>query len=209
MARKLPEKIEDWTPPWETRGVEFDADEAKELIFNLMTAEQKLKGEKSALTVAVTEAKSELATVQAQMADKPKDEAAKDQEISALRTKVTKLEADGRPDDRKLIDRYEVALEHGLSKRDARRLVGDTVEELEEDAAEFAERLGIGKESGEGGDGKPPAPPSRRPTPSSKLGNGRDRSNEAPALVTAEDILAGKGPSLADPNALTLAPLAR
>lgn len=51
--------------------------------------------------------------------------------------------------------RFEIALERGLTKSQARRLVGGTREELEADAEELIADLGL--------DGEGATPPSRRP----------------------------------------------
>lgn len=195
---KLPEKIEDWTPPWEKRGEDFDAETAKELIFTLMHSEQTLKAEKAASARSLADVQSKLTEAENRLAAKPQDEAAKDAEISTLRTKVSKLESEGRQEDQALIQRLEVAIEHGLTKRDARRLVGDTLEELEEDAAELAERLGVekgtaGGGSDDGGQRSSEQPPSRGVVPAGNVGNGRNRRQDAGPVLSPEDILEGKG----------------
>lgn len=58
--------------------------------------------------------------------------------------------------------RYEIALEKGLTKSQAKRLVGSTREELEADADELLADLGVTTEDPEDAEGEKPAP-SRRP----------------------------------------------
>lgn len=212
---KLPEKIEDWTPPWEKRGEDFDAEKAAELIFTLMHSEQTLKAEKAGVARQLADAQTKLTEAENRLAAKPQDEAAKDQEITTLRTKVQKLESEGRPEDKRRIDRLTVANNHGLTAKDAERLVGETLEELEEDAAEFAERLGIEKQDSTGS-GQPDGarqgagqqPPSRGVVPAGNVGNGRNRSKDTGPILSPEQLLSqdyGTGPV----GELQLAPLGR
>lgn len=69
------------------------------------------------------------------------------EKLSDLEKNLTTAQADA--------VRFEIALEKGLTKNQARRLVGSTRDELETDADELLADLGID------GDGEPP--PNRRP----------------------------------------------
>jgi hypothetical protein len=208
---KLPDKIDDWTPPWEKSGKTFDAEVAKGLIFVLMKSEQALKAARAALDAELVTVRGELGDATAKLSTKPVDNGEKDAELSTLRATVAKLTKDGRPEDQSLISRLRVASDHGLTAKDAERLVGDTEDELTEDAIELAERLGVGGGGNGNGDGeKPPAGPvSRSVIPAGNLANGRDRPGEAPRLVTAEEFIAGQAAMAPGTRGLTLAPLGR
>lgn len=185
---KIPEKYEDWTPPW-GEG-EFDEDKAKRLVYNALLGQQKAKDTSVELRTENDTLKTSLAAAEAKVGDKGKADSEKDTELAALRAENRKLTTEGRDEDKSLIQRLDIALDHGLTKRDARRLVGNTPEELEDDAKDFAERLGISKNDDDDGDKGGSRPPSRQPVPASQLGNGRDRGNgQNPELLTAADLV--------------------
>ncbi len=186
---KIPEKYEDWTPPWGED--EFDEDKAKRLVYNALLGQQKAKDTSVELRTENDTLKTSLAASEAKVGDKGKADSEKDTELAALRAENRKLTTEGRAEDKSLIQRLDIALDHGLTKRDARRLVGATPEELEDDAKDFAERLGISKnDDGDDGDKDGSKPPSRQPVPASQLGNGRDRGNgKGPELLTAADLV--------------------
>ena len=200
---KLPEKFEDWTPPW--GDGEFDADKAATLIFSSLKNVEKLKDEKASARTALTEAETKLSDAEAKLAAKPGEESAKDAKITELTQELTKLRNDGRPEDVSRITRLEVAIEHGLTAKDASRLVGETPEELAEDAAELAERLG-GKQNDQQEEQRGTPPPSNRPGVND-LGNGRQRVGGPPPILSVDEIRAQKTPT-GNPN-LELAQLGR
>lgn len=181
---KLPEKYEDWTAPW--GDGEIDPDKAGRLLFNALTNVEKLKVDKSDLRDKLSESETKVADLEAAATAKPGDEGAKDAQITELTRKVQKLEKDGRTQDQDLLRRYEAAMEHGLTAKDAKRLVGDSLDELLEDAAELAERLGTGKKDDEG-DGDGGTPPRRLPG-DGELGNGRRRRDEEPAVKSVDEL---------------------
>lgn len=187
---KLPDKVDDWTPPWK-KG-ELDEDKAAGLVFNL---EKNLEKEKEAKSVAkreLAEAQATVATLEAQASGKPKEDGDKDIKISELTAELAKLKKDGRPEDRLLVEKYEVALEvGGLSLRDAKRLVGDDRDELTEDAKDLATRLaGAEQKDGETGEDGSHGGPSNRPVPrAGDLGNGRKRVGEDPAVKSVDELL--------------------
>jgi polyhydroxyalkanoate synthesis regulator phasin len=192
---KLPEKVEDWTPPW--ADGEFDEDKAKGLIFNSFKNVEKLKAEKSTLTSEKAEAERKLADAEAKLSDKPKAEEAKDAEITRLKSELAKLE-NGRPEDLTLIEKYRVALEvGGLTLRDAERLVGVDHDELVEDARDLSERLGNSKGDGDDG-GSSRQPPRRQPEPITPKGNGSG-DDGTKTVVSVDDLIkqdAQAGPGL-------------
>lgn len=86
--------------------------------------------------------------------------------------------------------RLEIAAEKGLTKSQAARLQGSTIEELTSDADELIEQFGIGKKEekapakGEGKDGVQPERETRRPK--EKLQSGSSPESEKP--VSADDL---------------------
>lgn len=184
---RIPDKIDDWTPPW-SEG-EFDAEKAKTLVFNALRAEQKAKDERRTLAAEKAELETKLGEAEQQLAAKPEKESAKDAEISELRSRIQKLEKDGRPEDQGKIDRLELALEKGLTLSQSRRLVGSTREELEEDAEVLIADLGLDQKKD---DSPASQPPRRQPDPSGgarSLGNGRDRkSGDDDRILSVEEL---------------------
>lgn len=78
-------------------------------------------------------------------------------------------------------DRFEVAAAKGLSLAQARRLVGTTKEELEQDAAEMRAELGLDKVEGKKQSG--------RPKEDLKLGASNEESEEVDPKKLADSIL--------------------
>jgi hypothetical protein len=130
--------------------------------------------------------------------DEPKEG---ESEIAALRREIAALQAGNteKPKTRREIreakaaeqskggdsdltaEKYRIALEKGLSAADARRLVGDTVEELEADADAFLEQhggAGSASASKSGGGKGGQAPPSNRPKPKVKTGTAADEADD-------------------------------
>lgn len=182
---KIPEKFEDWTPPW--GDGEFDEDKAKRLVFNALLGQQKAKEDASQLRTEKTAVAEELAEVKDKLGNGSQaDATAQAAELVELKAKVRKLENDGRPEDKAKIERLTVAIDHGLTARDAERLVGETPEELADDAADLAERLGITKQD-DGGQGNPP--PSNRPQSTGDLRDGHERPGDPPPMLTAAELV--------------------
>jgi hypothetical protein len=134
---KLPE-FKDWQAPWEKSGTEFSADVAKKFIYDLHKDVEKaneenstLKTQNSELTTKVTEAEK------ANMTDAEK--------AAAERAEFEKKLAEAGEKSLE-VTRLELALEHGLTKSQAKRLVGKTAEELTADAEELVKDLGLTKE---------------------------------------------------------------
>lgn len=192
MARKveaLP-KFEDWERPW--KAEEFDADKAAKLIYNLHkdkynlsvkieakdTEIEELEGERDELTTKVT-AFEEKDLTEVQRLQRENERLRNGEPKTKEKTKASSSKGDDL-----LAEKYRIALEKGLSAADARRLVGDTVEEIEADADAFLEEHGTG-EAAEGGStskkatGKEgQAPPSQRPKTKVKTGTVADDAEE-------------------------------
>lgn len=99
------------------------------------------------------------------------------EERDALKSKVAPLELENA--------RLRVALDKGLSASQARRLVGNTEEELAADADELLKDLGKGD-----GDGGGRTPPSRKPTEKLRPagGGGDDEPEETDPRKLADSI---------------------
>lgn len=170
--------------PWKT-DEEFDAKRAEGLVYSLekQVAENKariktLREEKSTLQDEVDDltdaAENTPATKAAKDGDQPDPTdiaaivAAELAKIGVTKksSKEKRKEAEAAERDSDLkAARLEIALEKGLTKAQAARLVGDTREELESDADAYIEEHGLG--TGDGGeehdkDRQDNAPPSQR-----------------------------------------------
>lgn len=161
---KLPEKFEDWTPPWVANGTEFDADAAAKLIFNvkreLETTQEThaskvadLQGQLEAKDGELTQAQAKVNELSdAQIEDAEERRRVQEErrweriEAALLGKKPEGGEQEGKGGVTES-DRLRAALKHGLSEADAARLVGNTPEELLADAESFKKRL-----NGESGD---------------------------------------------------------
>ena len=137
---KLPESFDDWKWPWD-KG-EVDEEKAARLIFNARKAEETATDKAK----AAEETNATLtADLDAEKARKSGTDAEGQQKIQELTKQVreleaakTKLETEGRPEDKLENARLSVALELGLTDRDAKRLVGKDRDELLKDGKIFA-----------------------------------------------------------------------
>ncbi len=162
-------KFEDWEAPWDKEGAEdFDASRAKGLLYQFAKkasdAGEKLVARDAAITTLTTE-RDEAVTKVSAFEEKDLTE------VEKLRRQVEQLssrkpESDTGPSIAEA--RLSVALEKGLTKAQAARLVGTTEEELTADADALLTELGIASGDG-GGDGG-------RQTPARRVVNGRLRS---------------------------------
>jgi len=144
---KLPEKIEDWSAPWETATgeIEIDKDKLKRYLFNLL-------GDKEKLQVRLTETTTERDTLK-----QAADEAARKGETNEQRLEREKQElqsaldkATGSGDQSEENLRLRVALKKGLNENQLKRLVGTTEQELLADADELLASFGSAGKSEEG-----------------------------------------------------------
>lgn len=142
---KLP-KFEDWTPPWGEDDDNFDAEKAKKLIYGLTSDKEKAADRVSAANTRTKELETELAETKA---DLDKAEAkGNEQVVGELQTKVAKLTADLKDANRKVLVQ-EIADEKGIPLKQAKRLQGETKEEIEADADDFLETFGAKKNESE------------------------------------------------------------
>lgn len=188
IVAKLPAKFEDWTPPW-ANGT-FDEDVAAKGVFNALKAAETAKEQVATLTAENSTLKTELQTATDGLATARSTDADKDAALNALKAtnrELEKVAAEGRPEDRQTITKLQVAMKAGLTDpRDAARLVGETEEELTEDATGLATRFGIS--TGQTGDQSGSTEPPRR-QPARDLGNGRQRGSETPQLISADELI--------------------
>lgn len=200
MAKLAP--FDEWERPW--KDDEFDAEKAAKLIYNLHK-------DKERLTTSVTTLKAEKATLQdeyddlqdtvetsagtatggAQDADQAKIDAAVKAALAAAGVapksrKEQRKESEAASGGTNLDSvRLEIALDMGLTKAQAKRLVGSTREELEADAEAYIEEHGLGSTDGEEGKtgGKEgQAPPSQRAQVKVKTGSGRGGEEPDPDM---------------------------
>ncbi len=151
-------KFEDWTPPWGKDDEAFDPAKAKKLIYGLTADKHKLGEDKATLQGKVTETEKQRDEHKAAL-----DEIARKDETETDRLKrelKEAQEAKEKPTDSSEVLRLRVALDKGLTLKQAARLVGSTEAELAADADEYVKELG--KTEGEG-EGAETATPRRNP----------------------------------------------
>lgn len=134
-------KFEDWKAPWEREGKEdeFDAEKARKFIYNLEADKERLTAEKATVASERDTIKSERDALQ-----KAADDKAREGESEVDRIKREKAELEKKLTEKPTADpveilRLEVALDKGLTRVQAKRLLGSTKEEIEKDADELLE----------------------------------------------------------------------
>lgn len=203
MAKKLPEKFEDWTPPW-SEG-EFDEDRAARLVFQLTRDRDSYKEKTAALRAELDTATEERDTLKDKADSSGANETQVQADLTAAKSRIRELEKaakEGRPEDSDRIARLEVAIEKKLTVSQANRLSGKDKDELLADADAYLEEIGRTDEA-EGEEAEQPREPAylqgsgiegrisgvrRR----GELGNGRgDRRQGGPALTAAQALKDG------------------
>lgn len=145
---KLPEKIEDWTAPWEKEGVELDPVKIKKLTWDLLKDQEKNRATLAENRTTIATLTDERDSLKDKADTAGASDSDKDAEIlqlkKDLRASGTRVEQTKDYDSVRLErDRYRVALEKELSATQAKRLVGATYEELLEDADALRADLGL------------------------------------------------------------------
>lgn len=172
---KLP-KLEDFKAPWENHlkegedpnEVEIDRDKLKRYIHGVLSDKEKAQEK-------VEEITTERDTLKTQLEEKA---AEGESETDKLKRKLAAAEAKAKkaeePDIEKL--QLEVAVEKGLTKTQAKRLVGKNLEEMSADADELLKEFGAAKadDDEDGGDDV-----GLRVTPRTKLKNPGDPAGES------------------------------
>lgn len=173
-------KFADWTPQWGSDDADLDVTKVKKLIYDLLVKNEKTVAKLDEKDAEITELNGKVSEAVAAKAGT--DDDAK-QQIKDLLDKVKGFEEAAkapRPQDQRTIDQLNVALELGLPKADARRLQGDTYDDILEDGKQFAADHGIelagdgDQATGDaaGGDGRS-GPPTREVK--ANLGSGFER----------------------------------
>jgi len=128
-------KFEDWKAPWDEKGEELDAEKAKRYLYDVIRDRDDAVVKKA----KIAQERDELKTKVDEFETKDMTEVQRLQrELEAAKAKPaedteTKLEN----------ARLKLALEHGLTVKQAKRLSGNTPEELEADVTELLDTLGI------------------------------------------------------------------
>lgn len=208
---KLPDKFEDWTPPW-NEG-EFDAERAAKRIFGVLGDLEKARERASTLSTENETLKKDLQTANDDLED-AKESAGKpgkdpDPELAAenktLKRQVRELERDKgnvSPETQQEIDRLKVGIKLGLTLAQTNRLQGKTFDEIEADAREFASDLGLelndeggAQPRGENGDenGGVTGPPRRGVIRAGDLVTGSG-GTDGPVTKDTHKVLAGLPP---------------
>lgn len=143
---KLPE-FKDWKAPWEKSGTEFSADVAKKFIYDLHKDVEGRDETISGLKTTNTELQTKVTEAERATLTDAEKAAAEKADLEKKLADAGKKDLD--------VARLELALEHGLTKSQAKRLVGTTPEELKADAEELIADLGIKKDesNNEGNEG--------------------------------------------------------
>ena len=149
---KLPDKFADWTWPW--KQGEVDEEKAARLVYNLTKERDALQDKNGDLRTQVDTLTEEKTDLEEKIESSGSKDTEKDVKITDQAKKIRELEKNAGkslPEDELTIARLEIALDKGFTKTQARRLVGKTREELEADADELAEDLGLkaGTDGGE------------------------------------------------------------
>jgi hypothetical protein len=167
-------KFEDYKAPWEIdlkEGDEptFDFEKGKKYLYGVLSDKEKAQKERD-------DVKAELSTVTTERDTLKSEKEAKAREGETEVQRLTRERDEARENERKAREakpkegektaaelRLEVALDMGLTAVQAKRLQGNTKEELEADAKDLLDSFGASGETGDedenGGDG-----PRTRPT---------------------------------------------
>lgn len=140
--------LEDFVAPWETEAgeVEIDKDKLKRYIYNLTKDKAGAQDARDEALEAVTEAEAKVTEAQEKLA-----EADSTGQVGELQKKLDKAVAE-RDEAVTAKLRVEVAVEKGLTPKQAARLQGSTKEELEADADDILETFGVQKSTTDGDD---------------------------------------------------------
>lgn len=179
----------DWKAPWESEEkddegkpvVKFDLEKAKKYQYGLLTDKEKIQGDVIRLT-------EERATLQTQVdAVTRKDET----EVDRLKRENAALIAKGSEPAKDSVEtlKLRVALKEGLTETQAKRLVGNTIEELTADATDLLASFGANGSSNDDDDDDDKASKSPTSRPRRNLRNGGDPNPDGDKDFDPEAIL--------------------
>ena len=159
-------KFEDWKAPWEVdlkEGDEptFDFEKGKRYLYNVLSDKEKLQEK-------VTSTEAAKADIQKKLDEKLREGESEADRIKRERDELQKkLEDASKTDVEKL--KLQVALDKGLTAFQAKRLVGETKEDLEADAEEILQNMGPAKKEKEEEEEGPDETGQIRLTPESRF----------------------------------------
>ena len=185
-----PAKItfDEWKRPSWLDAEELDRDRVAEELFARESDNAKYRGRIRALTEQNTDLRS-------QVADSDEDAGEHDEKGAESAADSSTKKDTGQGSDLE-VARLEIALEKGLTKNQAKRLVGKTREELEADADAYMEEHGLSsqddgddEQSNDENQGET-APPSRQPRRDGvKAGMGRDQEDGEPKVFDPSKLV--------------------
>jgi hypothetical protein len=186
-AVKLP-KFDDWTPPWGEDDEDIDPAQAAKYIHGLLSDKEKLQTKVDAANAKVTEVTAE--RDEALKAVTEADAKGADEKLTAATAKVADLETKLKAAQSDAL-KFSVALDEGLTKVQAKRLIGNTEEELKADAEELVQSFGSTgakpeDEEGEEEDGVPTRTPRGLRNP---VDSGREEDNPPVDIQKAIDSI--------------------
>ena len=163
MTIRRPKPLAEYQTPWEAKGEEYDPEKGKAFIHYLLTEAAGASESSARLTDQLSTAQTELDSLKAEKdAEARKGETETDRlnrEVAQLKKAAEEAANKTSPETLKL----RVALRKGLTDVQARRLVGETEEELEKDADELlASFRSQSDDEDEGGDSTPRVSPKAR-----------------------------------------------
>lgn len=176
---KLP-KLEDFKAPWENglkegddpNEVEIDRDKLKRYIHGVLSDKEKAQEKVEALTTERDEAAAKLA-------EKEREGESETEKLKRERDEaLKKAETAGEKSIETL--KLEVALDKGLTKTQAKRLVGTTLEELAADADELLKDFGATRKNSDDDDEDDDEDEAPRSTPKTKTRNPGDPGGDSP-----------------------------
>ena len=139
---------DDWKWPWDKGQV--DEEKAARLVYNARLAEQNALSKVASKDEEIAQLKNDLDTEKARQSEAdPKVQ----EQLAGLLKENRELKASqgkARPEDQLQIDRLKVALEKGLTAKQADRLVGTDYESLSEDADVLLADLGLSSDEDKG-----------------------------------------------------------
>lgn len=129
--------FENWNAPWEGEGKEFDAELAKKFAYNLKRSENEAKEKLGSVDTELEEYKAAIEKYKKVEEDAKRENESEIESANRARDEAQQKlkEFEGSTARENLI--LKVRLEKGLTESQAKRISGDTFEELSADADEY------------------------------------------------------------------------
>jgi hypothetical protein len=202
MGKRLDKltKLEDYKPPWEEKGDEYDPEKGKSFIHYLLRtkaeAEDALDESKASLTTITQERDALKGEKEAKVreGESETDRLKRERDEAVARAEAAEKDKGGAKTLAEI--RFEVALEKGLTKAQVKRLDQSLTkkEDIEADADELLESWGGSGESGDGAEDTDTSTP--RTGPKRPLRNNADPGGEDAAFdpnKEADAYVSGRG----------------